>query len=458
MLVTRIKYPASSIRISLRRKFQMDNILQKKSGTINRKAAPAIVDAVNFNLILKPYQQFNLANGVPVYAISAGAQDVIQIEMVFYAGNWYEEQKGVAGATNFLLKNGTKNKTALQVNEAFEYYGAYCNRSCYNETATLSLHTLNKHLDHLLPVMTELLEDSIFPEQELDIFKQNSKQRLSVNLQKAEFVAGRLIDSYLYGEAHPYGKYTNPEDIDALTTDALRAYYKKYYQQGKVAIFVSGNLPADIEQRLNTAFGSLGLTAPDFKNPFIAATPAADKKYRIDNDKDAVQGAIRIASPFPNRHHPDFKKVMVLNNIFGGFFGSRLMANIREEKGYTYGIYSYIQNHIQQSSWVISTEAGKDVSEATIEEVYKEMKLLREEPVDEEELLLVRNYMMGSILGDLDGPFHIMAKWKNIILNNMDDNYFYDSVKAIRETSAEELMALANEYLQPEKFYELVVY
>ncbi|MBC7867406.1 MAG: insulinase family protein [Gloeobacteraceae cyanobacterium ES-bin-316] len=425
---------------------------------MNRKIAPPIVDAVNFNLILKPYKQFNLDNGIPVYTINAGAQDVIQIEMVFFAGNSYEAQKGVAATTNFMLKNGTQNKTALQINEAFEYYGSYCTRACYNETSTLSLHTLTKQLDHLLPVMTEMLTDSIFPEQELDIYKQNSKQRLAVNLQKAEFVAGRLIDSYLYGDTHPYGKYTNAEDIDAITTHALKAFYKNYYLQGKAALFVSGNLPVDIEKKLNDAFGKLALCAPDYKNPFIAATPVSETKFRIQNDAAAVQGAIRLASPFPNRHHPDFKKVMVLNNIFGGFFGSRLMANIREDKGYTYGIHSYLHNHIQQSAWVISTEAGKDVCEATIEEVYREMKILREELVDEEELLLVRNYMMGSILGDLDGPFHIMAKWKNIILNNLDENYFYESVKAIRETSAEELQALANEYLQPEKFYELVVY
>ena len=159
-----------------------------------------------------------------------------------------------------------------------------------------------------------------------------------------------------------------------------------------------------------------------------------------------------------NPHHPDFKKVVVLNNVFGGFFGSRLMSNIREEKGYTYGIYSYLQNHVQQSAWMISTEAGKEVCEATIDEVYKEMKKLREEPVDEEEILLVKNYMMGGILGDLDGPFHIMAKWKNIILNNLDESYFYESVKAIKEINAEELMELSNKYLHPEKFYELVVY
>ena len=209
---------------------------------------------------------------------------------------------------------------------------------------------------------------------------------------------------------------------------------------------------------LNEFFGKLQLFAPGFSSPFIEANPAKENKFRIENDPNAVQGAIRIAQAFPNRHHPDFKKAVVLNNIFGGFFGSRLMSNIREEKGYTYGIYSYLQNHIQQSAWMISTEAGKDVCEATIEEVYKEMKKLREEPVDEEEILLVQNYMMGGILGDLDGPFHIMAKWKNIILNNLDETYFYDSVKAIKEINADELMELANKYLHPERFYELVVY
>ena len=155
------------------------------------------------------------------------------------------------------------------------------------------------------------------------------------------------------------------------------------------------------------------------------------------------KGAIRIAREFPNRHHPDFTKVMVLNTLFGGFFGSRLMSNIREDKGYTYGIHSYLQNNIQQSAWMVSTEAGKDVCEATIEEVYKEMKLLREELIDEEELLLVRNFMIGSILGDLDGPFHIMGRWKNLILNNLTDKYFYDSINIIKTISAKELKLLA---------------
>lgn len=421
----------------------------------NRISAPPIVDAVNFNLQLKPYAKFTLKNGVDVYTVNAGAEEVLAIEWVFFAGNSYEEQNLIAASANYLLKNGTSAKTAFRINEHFDYYGSYLNRSCYNETAVLSLHCLTKHIGELLPVVKELLTDSILPEEELEIYKQNMKQRLQVNLKKGEFVAGRLIDAYLYGENHPYGKFSNAEDFDQLQRGALLDFYKKYYQQGKLIIFIAGKLPANLEQLLNQHFGDLANN--EVKEITHVIQPVAEKKFRIINDENGVQGSIRLARPFPNRHHPDFLKVQVLNILFGGFFGSRLMLNIREDKGYTYGIHSYLQNHVHDSAWMISTEAGKDVVDATIAEVYKEMKRLQEEPVDEEELLLVRNYMMGNTLGDLDGPFQIIARWKNIILNGLDENYFYRSIGTIKSVSAAELQELAQKYLAPEDFYDLVV-
>jgi len=424
---------------------------------IDRTSAPFIKDAIEFDLKLKPYQKMVLNNGVEVYAINAGEQELLQLEIVFYAGNSYEKNKGVALATNFMLKNGTSNKSAFQINEHFEYYGAYCNRSCYNETAVLSLHTLNKHLNVLLPVMREMITDAAFPESELDIFKQNSQQKLQVNLKKCDFVANRLIDAYLFGEEHPYGKYLSAENYQFLTTDQLKEHFQQYYVNGRAVIFVAGKLPADLFEQLNKQFGDLAITKNGQTLPAQLVIPAVQKKQHISNDLTGVQAAIRIARPFPNRHHPDFMNVMVLNTVFGGFFGSRLMSNIREDKGYTYGIHSYVQNHIQESAWMISTEAGKDVSEATVTEVYNEMALLRNTLIDEEELLLVRNYMIGSILGDLDGPFQIIGRWKNIILNDLDEQYFYDSIKVIKTISAEDIKALAEKYLKPEDFYELVV-
>ncbi len=424
---------------------------------VDRKQAPAIHDAVEFDLKLKPYDYFSLDNGVPVYAIDAGAQDVLMVEWVFYAGNWYEQQNIVAATTNFMLKNGTRQKSAFAINEHFEFYGAYLNRNCYNETATVTLHCLSKHLPELLPVVGELFTESVFPEEELAIYKQNQKQRLEVNLKKCDFVANRLIDEYLFGIQHPYGKYTSTKDYDALQRDSLEAFYRQYYTQGKCMLFVAGKLPADIHQQLNKSFGQLPFNKEAIPAVIHNIAPAAEKKYHILNDPNGVQGAVRIAREFPNRHHPDFAKAQVLNNIFGGFFGSRLMSNIREDKGYTYGIYSYLQNHIHNSAWMVSTEAGRDVCTPTITEVYKEMQLLREQPVSEEELHLVKNYMIGSILGELDGPFQIIGRWKNYILNNLTEAYFYNSLQTIKTITAEELQALAQKYLVPEAFYELVV-
>ena len=422
----------------------------------DRRTTPTIKDAVDFDLKLKPCDKFTLNNGAKVYALSGGAEDVIMLEFVFSAGNCYEPYNLVATAANHLLKNGTSQKSAYQINEHFEYHGAYLNRACQNETATLTLHCLSRHLKELLPVVREILTDSIFPEDELAIFKQNSRQRLAVNLQKCDFVATRLIDVYLYGAGHPYGKYSTHEEYEALKSEDLRSFYNDHYKNGNAILFAAGKLPPDFPAMLNEHFGDLTIK-PQLNPANNIRQVGGEKKNRVQNDPNGVQGAIRIARPFPNRHHPDFQKVMVLNNLFGGFFGSRLMANIREEKGYTYGIHSYIQNHIQESAWVVSTEAGKDVCEATIVEVYKEMELLRTELVDDEELLLVKNYMMGTSLGDLDGPFHIIARWKNLVLNNLGENYFYDSVKAIKSVSPGEIMELANKYLLPEDFFELVV-
>lgn len=424
---------------------------------LDRLTAPRIKDAIEYNLELKPYTKYTLDNGINVYSVDAGAEEVLQLELVFKAGNWYEHQNLLAATTNHLLKNGTVHKTAFDINEHFEYYGAYLNRNCYNETATVSLHSLTKHLPQLLPVMREMICESVFPQQELDIYKQNSKQRLEVNLKKCDFVSNRLIDEYLFGFDHPYGRYSSAAAYDALQREQLLEFFNTYYLNGHCDIFVAGKLPANLFALLNDNFGKLQLNKSHESDVKHTIRPAAQKRYRITNDSKGVQGAIRIASHFPNRHHPDFTKAQVLNTLFGGYFGSRLMSNIREDKGYTYGIHSYMQNHINESAWMISTEAGTEVCEATIAEVYKEMEILRTEPVEEEELLLVKNYLIGTILGDLDGPFHIISRWKNIILNNLGNNYFHESINAIKGISVTEMQELANKYLVPEKFYELVV-
>ncbi len=424
---------------------------------LNRTIAPKVVDAVDFHLTLPPYNKYTLRNGVEIFAIELGELDTLMVNWIFDAGNFYENKNLVAATANYLLKNGTSKKNAFAINEHFDYYGSFLSRACQNEFADISLHCLGKHVNELLPVIAEILADSVFPQDEIDIYKKNMQQRLLVGLKKSDFVAGRLIDSYLFGEDHPYGKMSSTEDYANLKQDEIKKFYKEYYEQGSCVIFVAGKLPKDIIEKLDECFGSLPLHPRVSSTPTIAVRPAAEKKYNIVNDVNGVQGSIRIARHFPNRHHPDFQKMQVLNNLFGGFFGSRLMTNIREDKGYTYGIHSYLLNHVQQSALLISTEAGKEVCSATIDEVYKEMKMLCDERVDDEELHATRNFMIGTILADLDGPFQVAGRWKNILLNNLDGEYFYKGIDTIKTITAAELQDLANKYLQPEDFYELVV-
>jgi len=423
----------------------------------DRKVSPSIKDAIDYNISLKKPDLFTLDNGISVYNIHAGTESVVQLEWVFRAGNWYEQKNNVAAAANFLLKNGTSKHSAYEINEYVDFYGAYLNRSCYNETASITLHCLTRHLENLLPMVREILTEAILPEQELLIYKQNMKQKLAVNLRKCDFIAGRKIDALLFGQKHPYGIYSELSDYDALDRLELAEHYNNYYRNGYCTVFSAGILPDHYAEMMNRYFGDLPLNAKPLEEVQHVIMEDAQKKWNIINDPDGVQAAIRIARPFPTRQHPDFPKVQVLNAVFGGFFGSRLMNNIREDKGYTYGIYSFLVNHIHAGAWMISTEAGRHVAEATVNEVYHEMQQLREKAVEEDELLLVKNYLIGTLLGDLDGPFQIIGRWKNLILNDLDETFFYHSVDTIKSITANELKEMAEIYLNPEDFYELVV-
>ena len=176
--------------------------------------------------------------------------------------------------------------------------------------AEITLHCLNKHLNEVLPVVAEMITDAVYPEEELAIYSQNSQQRLKVGLQKNDFVAGRLIDSYLFGEKHPYGTYNNLEDYAALRREELVSFYNQYYKNGRCIIFAAGKIPADLEQQLENHFGKLPIHSHRSAGNEIIhpLQPAAQKKYVITNDPNGVQAAIRIVRPFPNRHASRFSK------------------------------------------------------------------------------------------------------------------------------------------------------
>lgn len=424
---------------------------------LDRKVAPPIHDAVEFDYKLPPINTEQLDNGLPLYWLDAGVQDVVQIDWVFPAGLWYEHKPSIAQATAGLLKSGTTKYTSVQIHEALEFYGAQLKTSAGNDYAFVTLYSLTKHLPVLLPMVYEIITDSIFPEHEVDIHKQNAIQKLLVNLRKCEFVANQRIDALLFGEFHPYGRYSKKEKIEAVQREDLIKFYKAHYSLSHVKMFMAGRIGKQEVKYVNDIFGKAALQTTALYGEVFSAPAPSVSVHKVMNDPNGVQGAIRIGRLFPNRHHPDYTPMVVLNCLFGGYFGSRLMSNIREDKGYTYGIYSSLAPEVHGGSFVIHTETGRDVVEKAIKEVYHEMEVLRNEVAPEEELLLVKNYLLGGLLGDLDGPFSILQRWRTLILNDFTEEYFNNNIRIYKTITAKGLQELAQKYFDMKDFYEVVV-
>ncbi len=425
--------------------------------SVDRSIAPVIQDPVAFDYALPPITTSTLANGTHLYWLNAGVQDVVELNWVFPAGIWQEEKQSVSQATAGQLKNGTLNQTAKQINEALEFYGASLKVNAGNDHTTITLDAMTKHLPALLPIVSDVMLNPIFPEHELELYKQNAIQRLLVSLRECEFVANQQIDAALFGSAHPYGKFSRQETIEALTAADLKAFHKNHYRLSEVKIFMAGKVSDNEVQLVDSIFGKHNNDATSSTEQMFEVNASAEKKRRISNDPNGVQGAIRIGRRFITRKHPDFAPMVVLNTVFGGYFGSRLMSNIREEKGFTYGIYSSIGAFSNDASLTIHTEVGRDVIDQAVSEIYKEMDLLCSEKIDEEELLLVKNYLLGNILGDLDGPFSIMQRWRSLILNGFTIERFNENIQIYKNITADELQALAQKYFNKNDFMEIVV-
>jgi zinc protease len=422
---------------------------------INRAEAPAFAEIENIRLG-EPLTVI-LDNNIPLYVINEGTQDLVKIEFIFFAGKWFEKNKAVSAAVNSLLTEGTRTHSAAQIADMIDFYGAFVETENTGDTATLTLYCLNKHLEKVLPVIKEILAESVFPENELQIYAQNHKQKLIVNNERVDYIARKLFNEVLYGNHHPYGYYVNPEDYDNLQRADLEEFFNEYYKTEDCRIVVSGKVDDHTTKLINHFFGVNDWNKPlDFESrQFTASSP--EQKVHFVAREGALQSAIRIGRRLVTRKHPDYIPMQVVNTILGGYFGSRLMTNIREDKGYTYGIGSGAGSMLHEGYFLIATEVGVNVCNSALDEIYKEIDRLRTEPVSKDELGLVKNYMLGSFLRGIDGPFELAEKFKNVLLFGLDYGYYQQYIHTVRSITPEEIQVLANRYLQRESLYEMVV-
>ncbi len=389
-------------------------------------------------------------------AVHVEQAPILITEMIWRAGRPFEAQRLVASATNALLTEGTAKYSGGDLERLFEQYGTSLETPDDTDTACLSLATIVKHADRLLPVMNEVIAAPAFSAREFKRYLKRSKQQLREDLQDPDTLAYRMLSEAAFGADNPYGYGGDKADFEALNLEAIRKHYDRYYGAANATLRVVGKLDARVEQLLEDTFGQLpaGTRAADPEYTVIERTPEVLRVRR----PNAQQTMIRRGRRGFQITDPDYAGLCVLETILGGYYGSRLMRNIREEKGFTYGIDSDLDTYRFDGTLGISADVANENVAEVRQEILTEMEKLRQDLVPAGELDMVRAYLLGGLVMDLDGPLAVSSRYRSAIIKE------YDAVchlarldETIRTISAEEIRELAQRHLRPELDWEVMV-
>lgn len=420
---------------------------------LNRAIAPPLREITNLHL---PQPEIiHLDNGIPVYITRMGTQPVVRMELSFDAGRWHESKKLVSRATSQLIREGTKIRSGEDIAETVDFYGGSIAFTGSLDTSNVILFCLTKHFDKLLPLVDDLLTAPDFAEEDIEKFKRRTLQRFKMETGKTDVIAYRKITESIFGKEHPYGYNSHPKLFGNIQREHLINHFLKNYRAGNLKIFLSGYPTDNVLEALNKTLGRNIPTGHSIPNE-VVIKPDSKQIIKIPK-KNNLQSAIRIGCRTFNREHPDFNGFYILNTILGGYFGARLMTNLREDKGYTYGVYSGLEPMRYDGYFNVSTEVAKGSAGAALREIYHEFERLREKPIGDEELQMVRNYLLGYLLTTLDGPFNISEMIRTLISEGSELDFFDNMVTSIKTITPNDIQALANQYLKRENMYEVVV-
>ncbi len=398
-----------------------------------------------------------LSNGVTLKILNAGDNEVVRVDLLFKSGSWNQTQLLQALFTTRMLREGTHRYTAAQIAEKLDYYGACLELYNTREYAIVTLYSLNKYLPQTLDVLLSVVKEPTFPEKELGVIVANYLQQFLINYSKVNFLATRALWRALFGSEHPCGRIAEREDYNRISSEVLRSFYDCFFHSQNCTIYLSGKVSEDCIHRIEALFGTEPF-GKEFNVPethLYKPVPIADKAIFVER-ADAMQSAVCMGTASVGYTHPDCLKMSVLVTLLGGYFGSRLMSNIREEKGYTYDISAGVTYYPGGSVLTIEAETTHEFVKPLITEVYHEIDRLQNELVQEEELVMVRNYLLGDFCRSYESAFSLAESWMSVQMSGYDENYFADMLNTIKSITPTEIRELAMRYLCKENIKEVV--
>lgn len=406
------------------------------------------------DIALAPVVRQSLSNGVSLFAIRAGQQPLVNIQLIWQAGRWQEPALGVSSGTARMLSESTLRRPAREVHEAFDFLGAYLSVKAEQDFLVVELLCLRKHLAQALNLLGELVFEPAFLVEDWEKVRSLAIQEWKVNQAKNNIVASARFRELLFGAAHPYGYETTEQVLSGIAVQTLADFHQEMMADRPFDVFLGGDvdeeavrLAADIfgghRTKGGVVLGAHAQTLPVTGVHDFARAQAMQTSLRIGRRYEEI--------PVADRHQAD-----LLNEALGGFFGSRLMKNIREDKGWTYGIHSHISLMQHGAFWMIGTDVRKEVREQAVEEVFKEIALLRKEVMAADEIELVRNYLAGSLVKSLQTPMSHLHYFRSIRYSGLPEDYFEQYVSRIYSLTAEDVRRTAQQYL-PEDYWLVVM-
>lgn len=406
---------------------------------LDRKIAPeqTEIDTIDF---VKP-KTFEINKHVKLYHIDNLPNETARVDFYFDAGTT-KGKRGVAALMNGLLLSGTAEKTSIQLHEEIDDLGGYYESGIGQENSIVTMYSLKENMLAILSILHHAISHVAFHPHEIEELINERRQKFKVSLEKVSFLAQRAFQERLFLDS-TYGRITELSDFETISIDELQAFYIQHYLKGLKKVVVIGNFNQDA---IDAIIDLCGKWIQPLQSDYSDSNKNLPGKYHLTKE-GALQTAIRVGRTLFNKTHPDFEEFLILNTILGDYFGSRLMGNIREDKGYTYGIGSMVMELQNTGYFFIATEVGEEHREATLTEIQREFERLQNELVGEEELSLVKNYMLGQLLKSADGAYAMMDLHLSVEPFGMDLDYYNSTIDRIRNCTPQRIQELAIQYL-----------
>ncbi len=400
----------------------------------------------------------SLANGIDLFMIPGGTQSVFKLEFVCFGGRRFESKPGVSRLCASLIKEGIPEKNSEELSEHWDYYGAIVNSFSDLDISGVSLTGLNAHAPKLIKTWCKMIDSPSFESSELDHRKKNFADKLGRELSKNEVLAYRNLTELIYGSDHFYGYNTIPEDYLQVEQSDIIEHYKRFWGTNKSFAILSGQITPELKKEVISALSQIEKKSEEYVDHPMLNPLDFRKPGRFDfPSENKLQAAIKLAHSTISRQDADYPAFYFLVEVFGGYFGSRLMKNLREEKGLCYNIYASIERLKFSTYLYISAEVDGSKIDMALTEIKTEIERLQTELIEEEEMEMVRNYIKGVLMAGLDGPFRSSQMIKSYLSHELHFDYFSGFIDEIERVSAKKLMKMAQKYLDWSQLTKVIV-